>query len=284
MSNPLEDARLWQVEAFGRLELLHAHLVDFTFSPHSHEEFMIAVSESGNGSPRFGGGVQPIRPGDVIVLTPGEIQSGGATGDSVWHYRAFYPPVALMQRAAQELTGADRGIPHFARAVFNDPAVVNALRRAHVALEEPSSALERESYLLEALACLVAQCGAGKLSAHPIGIEHRAVKLAKEYLESLPGENVTLEQLAQEVGLTPFHLCRVFRRENGLSPHTYQILVRLKRAKTLLAAGLPISQVALETGFFDQAHLTRHFKRVFGVTPGRYFSAGLSGNPESKIP
>src|SRR5262245_48795860 len=109
MSSPLEDVRLWQVEAFGRLELLHAHLVDFTFSPHSHEEFMIAVSESGHGSPRFWGEVQRIGPGEVIVLSPGDIQSGGSAGDSVWHYRAFYPPAALMQRAVQELTGVDRG-------------------------------------------------------------------------------------------------------------------------------------------------------------------------------
>ena len=276
MSNQCDDARLWQAEAFGGLELLRAHFVGFTFSPHAHEEFMIAVTEGGNGSPRFWGGVQRVGPGDVFVLSPGEVHSGGPAEDSIWRYRAFYPPAALMRRAAQELTGVDRGIPQFAEEVFDDPYVVTMLRQAHIALEEPSSTLERESRLLEALACLVAHRGVGKLPAHRAGLEHRAVKLAKEYLESLPSENVSLEGLAREAGFSPFHLCRVFRRETGLSPHAYQVLVRVKLAKTLLAEGVPISQVAVEAGFFDQAHLTRHFKRVFGVTPGRYLGIGLS--------
>jgi AraC-like DNA-binding protein len=70
----------------------------------------------------------------------------------------------------------------------------------------------------------------------------------------------------------PFHLCRVFRKETGLSPHSYQTLVRVHLAKTLLAAGVAISQVAVDAGFYDQAHLTRYFKRIYGVTPGRYLA------------
>jgi AraC-like DNA-binding protein len=113
-----------------------------------------------------------------------------------------------------------------------------------------------------------------KLGAPRIGPEHRAVKRAREYLEALRSENVSLERLAQEAGLSPFHLCRVFRQSIGLPPHAYQslirALIRARFAKTLLAKGLPISQAAVEVGFFDQAHLTRQFKRIFGVTPGQY--------------
>lgn len=276
MSNQRDDARLWQVEIFGGLEVLRAQLTTFTFSPHAHEEFMLAVSENGYASPRFWGGVQRIGPGDVFVLSPGEVHSGGPAENSIWRYRAFYPPASLMRRAAQELTGRDRGVPHFTRAVFNDPHVVHFLRRAHIALEQPGSALARESRLLEALANLIARHAVGRLAARPIGNEHRAVKLAKDYLDSLPTENVPLKTLARQVDLSPFHLSRVFRRETGLSPHTYQILVRLRLAKTLLAEGAPISQAAVDAGFYDQAHLTRHFKRVFGVTPGRYLGMGSS--------
>ena len=86
----------------------------------------------------------------------------------------------------------------------------------------------------------------------------------------LPGENVSLDTLAHEAGIGPFHLCRVFRRDIGLSPHAYQVHVRMRLAKSLLMEGMPISHVAAESGFADQAHLTRHFKRMFGVTPGRY--------------
>jgi AraC-like DNA-binding protein len=130
--------------------------------------------------------------------------------------------------------------------------------------------LERESRLLEAFVNLVARHAVDKLPARRIGSEHRAVKRAREYLESLPSENISLEGLAREAGLSPFYLSRVFREETGLPPHAYHTLMRARLAKTLLAQRVPITQVALEAGFYDQAHLTRHFKRIFGVTPGQY--------------
>ena len=135
--------------------------------------------------------------------------------------------------------------------------------------------LERESRLLEALASLVTRHVVDKLPARRMGLEHQAVKRTREYLEALPSDNVSLEKLAREAGLSSFHLCRVFREETGLAPHAYQTLMRVRLAKTLLAKRLPISQVAVEVGFYDQAHLTRHFKRIFGVTPGRYLSKVL---------
>lgn len=275
MRGQQESARLWRVPAFGGLELLRAQFVGFNFSPHTHEEFMIVVTEGGTGLPRFWQAEHRIHPGDVFVLSPGEVHGGGPAKESAWRYRAFYPPAALMRRVVQALTGDDRGVPHFAEDVVRDPAITTILRQAHAALEEPVSVLEGESRLLEALASLVARHAVGEVAAHAVGLEHRSVKRAKEYLETLPGENVSLDTLAREAGIGPFHLCRVFRRETGLSPHAYQIHVRMRLAKSLLMQGVTISQVAAEAGFADQAHLTRHFKRMFGVTPGRYLSRGV---------
>jgi AraC-like DNA-binding protein len=62
----------------------------------------------------------------------------------------------------------------------------------------------------------------------------------------------------------------VFKDRVGLTPHAYQDQLRVRRAKQLLDREVPIAQAAVEAGFYDQAHLTRHFKRVMGVTPGRY--------------
>jgi AraC-like DNA-binding protein len=269
-SDRQDNAQLWQAAAFGGLELLRASFVQFSFSPHAHEEFMIVVTEGGVALPRFWGAVQRVAAGDVFVLNPGEVHGGGPETGSTWRYRSFYPPAALMQRVAQELAGVDRGIPQFAERFVGDPTTSAMLRRAHLALEEPDSALAHESQLIEALAGLVARHAVGNVAAHRIGREHRAVRLAKEYLETLPGENVSLDTLARTAGIGPYHLCRVFRHGTGLSPHAYQVQVRVRLAKSLLAQGLPISQVAAEAGFTDQAHLTRHFKRTFGVTPGRY--------------
>jgi len=275
-SDRQDIAQLWQADAFGGLELLRASFVEFSFAPHAHEEFMIAVTEGGPAQPRFWGAVQRIEAGDLFVLNPGEVHGGGPVTGSTWRYRAFYPPASLMQRAAQELAGHDRGLPQFAERLVKDPLVTALLQRAHLALEGATSSLAYESYLLEALVGLVARHAVGSSAAHRIGHEHRAVRLAKDYLETIPGENVSLDALAHAAGIGPYHLCRVFRQETGLAPHAYQVQVRVRLAKTLLAQGLPISQAAADAGFADQAHFTRHFKRMFGVTPGRYLGNVVS--------
>jgi AraC-like DNA-binding protein len=275
-----DDARLWRVAAFGGMELLRARFAGFSFTPHAHDEYMIVVTEGGIGLPRFWGAEQPVSPGDLFVLGPGEVHAGGPARASVWRYRSFYVPAALMRRVGWELTGNDRESPRFVEEVICDPTTAARLRQTHAALEEPVSALESESRLLEALAGLMTRHGAHPVAeANAMGPEHRSVRRAKDYLEALPGENVSLEALAREAGIGPFHLCRVFRRETGLSPHAYQIHVRMRLAKSLLMRGTPISRVAAEAGFADQAHLTRHFKRMFGVTPGQYALGGTATAP-----
>ncbi len=66
---------------------------------------------------------------------------------------------------------------------------------------------------------------------------------------------------------------RVFRQETGLPPHTYLIQLRINQAKAHLQAGETIAEVAAATGFSDQSHLTRRFKRIVGVTPGQYVTS-----------
>jgi AraC-like DNA-binding protein len=81
---------------------------------------------------------------------------------------------------------------------------------------------------------------------------------------------VDLDTLAREAGLSRFHLLRAFKQRYGLPPHAYQVRVRIAKALRLLRKRLPAAQVAVECGFTDQSHFTRHFKQVMGVTPGRY--------------
>ena len=105
--------------------------------------------------------------------------------------------------------------------------------------------------------------------------ERESVRRAREYIEQRYADNILLDDLARAVNQSPFHLLRVFRAEVGLPPHAYLTQVRVRHAKRLLASGLSIAEAAALTGFSDQSHLTRHFKRLIGMTPGQFIS-GLS--------
>lgn len=98
----------------------------------------------------------------------------------------------------------------------------------------------------------------------------RVVAIVRDYLEANHTRVVTLAELARLTGFSPFHLSRIFRAAVGVAPYAYLSLVRVRRARELLARGYPLSAVTYETGFFDQSHFTRSFKRVVGVPPGQY--------------
>jgi AraC family transcriptional regulator len=93
-----------------------------------------------------------------------------------------------------------------------------------------------------------------------------------EYIEEYLNAGLTLEHLAEVARLSPFHFARQFKAASGLPPHQYVIGRRVERAKDLLQAraGLSLAEVALRAGFSDQSQFSRHFKRVVGVTPGRF--------------
>src|ERR671933_1673633 len=95
-------ARLWRAEDLGGLELLRASYVTFVFTPHCHEEFLIALTEEGVGYPVFRRDSHTVGPGDVFILNPEESHAGGPAGDAPWGYRAIYPSRQLLLRIADE--------------------------------------------------------------------------------------------------------------------------------------------------------------------------------------
>jgi AraC-like DNA-binding protein len=93
------------------------------------------------------------------------------------------------------------------------------------------------------------------------------------FLHEHHAEAVSLDRCAAVAALSRFHLLRAFAAETGLPPHTYQLGLRIARARGLLAAGLPPALVAIELGFADQSHFTRCFRQTVGVTPRVYAQA-----------
>ncbi|NUM81920.1 helix-turn-helix domain-containing protein [bacterium] len=98
------------------------------------------------------------------------------------------------------------------------------------------------------------------------------IRKVKDYIADNYTETISLDELSTLSGLSPFYLLRVFRKETGLPPYEFLINVRIERAKRLLIRRIPIAVVAHSTGFADQSHFTRFFKRLTGVTPGQYLS------------
>jgi AraC-like DNA-binding protein len=111
------------------------------------------------------------------------------------------------------------------------------------------------------------------------------VERAIRFFHQRFAERVTMEAAARVAGLSPDHFVGVFRSAVGCTPHQYLVQCRLRHARRLIASEgcrRSLTEIALAAGFADQAHLTRHFHRVFGETPGHWRQENAKGRAETR--
>jgi AraC-like DNA-binding protein len=267
-----DSSSTWNV-GFGRgLELMKATFWAHAFPPHAHDYYVIEVIESGTDEFRCGSQAWRAVPGDVVVIGPGEVHTGRPGRGAPLCYRSFYPRGDFLAEIAEEVHGV-RCEPRFPSPVISDPRLARRIARVHAGLEGPGDALEQESRLLTVLVSLVRRHAEAAAGSIPTAPEPAAVRRARELLHDPDCHSISLGELAAEAGLSAYHLLRVFKRETGLPPHQYHLNLRLERGRQLLRAGCGIAEAATRTGFADQSHFTRGFRRFFGVTPGHYRTA-----------
>jgi transcriptional regulator GlxA family with amidase domain len=100
-----------------------------------------------------------------------------------------------------------------------------------------------------------------------------AIERVLRHIEQHLGQPLTLAELAELAGLSMWRFATVFRHQVGVSPHRYICRLRVERAQALMREGISAAAAASEAGFYDQSHLSRHFKNMYGMTPGQYLSA-----------
>lgn len=267
---PQERVKFWRDPVLRGLEMLHATYITYAFARHAHEGFGIAIVESGAMEFYYRGASHVAPAGSVVITQPGEMHTGQAVLETGWTYRTLLPAVDWMQQAAAELSVRSREIPYFSSPVIHDKRLNQQLLNLHRTLETSPSSLERESRFLWGLTRLIHGYSSPCPQVKVVGAENVAVQKIQDYLNCYYTHNISLDELANLVDLSPFRLLRAFRKQVGLPPHAYLNHVRVHQAKQLLATGQPIAEAAIATGFADQSHLHRHFKKMIGVTPGQY--------------
>jgi AraC-like DNA-binding protein len=276
-----EEARYWRHAGVPGVDLLRARFVTHRYTRHAHETFTFALIEAGIEEFLYGGSLLRAGPGGVALLNPDTVHTGQAGTPAGWAYRVLYPDTGLVAGVAADL-GWRQGTPSFPETVVYDARSARLLRAAHTAAEH-GDRLASSSLLRAALTGLLRAHarpggrGAGRPGGRPGGRGGPApdrspatVRAVRDLLTDRLADPPSLDELAQEFGTSPFALVRAFRAETGLPPHAYVNHLRVRLARRLLDGGAAPADVAAQAGFTDQAHLTRHFKRVVGVPPGAY--------------
>ncbi|MDH6518176.1 AraC-like DNA-binding protein [Streptomyces sp. SAI-135] len=266
---PAQEVTAWRPAVPGVTEVFHAHFTEYAYPMHVHEAWTLLIVD--DGAVRYDlDRHEHGTPHDTVSLLPPHVPHNGspATPDG------FRKRVLYLDRThlGDELIGPAVDGPD-----LRDPVLRQRVGQLHTALAGPGEEFEAESRLTligDRLRALL------RRSPHdgPVRRDPVLARRLRELLDERVVEGLTLEEAAGVVQAHPAHLVRAFSTAYGIAPHQYLTSRRVDRARRLLLAGQGPAEVAALTGFHDQAHLTRHFKRLVGVTPGRY-RTGAGGDP-----
>lgn len=259
----------YRIKEVTGVTALHARFVEHRYPRHSHPYSVVGLVESGVQAFSYRGSRYCTPAGRIFVVNFDEPHTGEPATSQGYVYRTLYLEPGFLARTLREL-GGPPGSPYLRGAVLDDPQLLSALSRLHAALSRRATTLEQQSLLLGAVMLLLrhhtdARCAAPRADRQP-----GAVARARDYIEAHSDQDISLAHLAESVGLSPFHLARVFTKAAGMPPHAYLEGVRIRNACALLDLGEPIAAVAAAVGYADQSHLTRRFRHFLGITPRQY--------------
>ncbi|MFF3762332.1 AraC family transcriptional regulator [Streptomyces sp. NPDC002185] len=267
-----QEVSAWRPRVPGVVEVFHARFTEHAYPMHVHDVWTLLIVDDGavrydldrheRGTPR-----------DTVSLLPPQVPHNGspATSDG-FRKRVLYLDCTQLDAS---LIGPAVDAPDLV-----DPLLRRRVGQLHAALAEPGDELEAQSRL-----ALVGDRLRGHLRPRQVrpgpeagpGVAHAL----RELLDARVVEGVTLDEAALLLHAHPAHLVRAFSGAFGIAPHQYLTARRIDRARQLLLDGRAPVDVAAATGFYDQSHLNRSFKRIVGTTPGRF--AGARGGPSSGV-
>lgn len=246
------------------IDRIEARFSGAAFSLHRHDTYGIGLTIHGVQSFWYRGEVRHSMPGQLIVLHPDELHDGGAGTAEGLRYRMLYLEPALLQAS----NGTRYGLPFVAHPVVNDATMRQTLLTALGDLEVRIDGLVADHLVADIADGLSRHAKSPAKREPKVAIER--VRRAQEYLDAHALRTVQSRELEAVSGLDRFALMRQFKTLFGTSPHRYLTMRRLQHARRLLQSGEDLAEVAVAAGFADQSHFTRHFKKAFGMTPGRW--------------
>jgi len=275
--DPKNTTQYWWDRHTRGLSLMRADFTTHEYPPHTHEAFVVAVTEQGGSIIKSRGRVEEAHRSSLFVFNPAEPHAGWMGWSRLWRYRSLYLTQSAIDTVAREL-GIET-LPYFTQNLFRDADLIEGFLSLHRALEVDRDVFHEREILVETFGRLFQRHGSGGGRIEPAPRDQVLVSRVIEVMRARHAEDLGLDEFARDIGLTTFQLIGLFRRTAGLTPHAYLTQIRLGAACRGLRLGLPIADVATAAGFYDQSALTRHFKRACALTPRQFARAAAGQRP-----
>ena len=266
LCEPAPAARVRAEPASGGVERLEARFTGRAFAPHRHDTYAVGITLSGVQAFRYRGADRRCLPGRCHVLHPDETHDGTAGTAAGFAYRIIYVDPALVRQAL----GSRGPLPFVADPVLDRTAAERARLAEALDVGSPLDEVGRVDAVAVVADLLAAASGTpARTGTLPL----RALWRVRDRLAADPARWPAAAELERLSGLDRWALARAFRAAFGTSPSRFRTMRQLDHARRQIARGASLAAAAAGAGFADQSHLSRQFKRAYGLTPGRWAAA-----------
>ena len=266
--DPHERLEFFRSADLPGVEVLRAHNSTQPWHVY-HVQYAACACLTAATSVRYRGRVQSMGDRSVSIFEPGESHRNGTVHKSS-DFKVLFIDPEVMRR--ESLQAGLRDAPAFHLLPKEHASLFDPVYRLCAAIENGATLLTQQSRLAHCIGRFLETSDHAPRASG--AVDQRALERAKSLLVERFSEAVSLEELSLAAGLSRFHLVRAFARRFGMPPHAFQVHVRIERGRAMLRRGMHAAEVASAVGFADQSHFTRHFRRIWGVTPGAYARRG----------
>lgn len=245
------------------------------YRAHSHPTFSIGAVDAGHSLfTNATQTAQAIGPGTVVLVPAALVHACNPLPGKAWSYQMLHVDAAWLAALWQETAHASAQEispwPLAGAVLSQDAALYTRFCRLNACLFSHAHAQEKETALIDFLgACQPMPAGTAQAILQP-GPARRRIQPALHLLHEELALAPSLQTLAHAAQMSRYQLIRAFRAATGLTPHAYQLNLRINHAREWLRVGDDLADVAYRLGFADQSHFQRVFKAHTGVTPGLY--------------
>ncbi|MEV7663020.1 AraC family transcriptional regulator [Paenarthrobacter sp. NPDC089316] len=254
-----DSVRAWHPAVPHVREVLHATFEHHSYPSHTHADWTVLLIDQGAVTYDLDRTEHLAAPASITLLPPHVPHDGrSAVGGKAFRKRVLYLSEDWLPGEAADAAAS--------QPTLLDPSAVSLVNGIHAALASPADAMAAECGVLALQESVRAHLGPAHSPAHDAPLARQL----REMLDDRLFDSFTIAEAASILGAHPGHLVRAFSKAYGIAPYRYVTGRRVDRARRLLLDGVPASEAAVESGFHDQSHLTRHFRRVLGTTPGTF--------------
>ncbi len=240
------------------------------FPNHFHEYYVIGFIKSGKRHLSCRNKEYNIKNNDLILFNPHDNHTCEQIDGKALDYRCLNIKPNLMKKIVFEIKG-EESLPYFVENVIFNSDIVPLLHELYFMIVNDEKDFKKEELFLSIIEQLIDEYSK-TLYSSPVKEMNMEIKSVCDFLENNYMKNITLDNLTNLTGTSKYNLIRSFTKQKGISPYSYLESIRINRAKKFLENGVSPIDAALRTGFTDQSHFTKFFKKFIGLTPKQYMN------------